>query len=254
MRGVTRGRAAKWVLACLIVLLMPGMVAAFFAQVSSFMGLTVQGPVPDISSVMEDLFAFSRQVGFLLLVGGSLGLVLAFKADEIPRLGTVAWYVHLVGHELVHAVIARLCGYQIREFKFTKQGGYVAYAKPNARGNFLISLGPYLFPLIPVILVLLAALIGGVAQQVVFFLLGAALGSHLAGTTREAADQYDVRQAGLFFSVMLIALANIWLVVVVMAVVAPSRVSVPVFAESSLRLNYWYLTSLLGAIVGLFRS
>jgi len=252
VRGITRYRFAKWLAGIIILLLLPGMIGAFFAQVSSFLGVTVRGPIPDIAAILGQLVAFSRQLGFLLVVGGSLGVVLAFKAEDIPRAGGVLWYIHLVGHELVHALLAKLCGYHIREFKLTKHGGYVAYYKTNARGNFLISLGPYIFPLIPVILVLLAALVRGLPQQVVVLILGISLGSHLTETAREALDQYDVRQVGVLFSTSLILLGNIWLVVVVMAVVAPSRVSIFDFARDGFWLNRWYISSLLGQILSLF--
>jgi len=239
--AITRYQAAKWILGAIIALLMPGMVAAFLGQVSSFLGVTVHGPIPDASSAVEDLWDFSRQLGFLLVLGGSVGVLLAFKAERIPKIGALAWYVHLVGHELVHALFAKLCGYKIKQFKFTRQGGYVSYHKPNARGNFLIALGPYLFPLFPIVLVVIAAAFRGPAQRVVVFLLGAALGSHLAGTADEALDQYDLRQVGLFFSVMLIILVNIWLVVLVMAVVSPARASVTGFVAEALALDAWYL-------------
>ena len=248
MVEVTPSRVAKWAVGIAVILLMPGMIAAFFAQASAFLGVTVHGPIPDIASTIENLLAFSRQLGFLLLVGGSLGVVLAFKAENIPKLGSLAWYIHLIEHELVHALFAKICGYRIREFKLTRHGGYVAYSKPNASGNFLINLGPYLFPLIPIILTVVAALLRGITQHVVIFILGVALGSHLAGTAKEAMDQYDVRQAGVFFSMVLIVLGNIWLLVLVMTVVAPSRVSILGFASSSMRFNWWYLSSLLDSL------
>ncbi len=251
--SIARLRAAKWIAGFVIILLMPGMIAAFVAQVSSFLGIAVRGPVPDIAATIENLVAFSRQLGFLLIVGMSLGVVLAFKGDAIPRVGALAWYVHLLGHELVHALLAKLCGYTIKEFKLSRHGGYVAYHKPNARGNFLISLGPYLLPLIPLLLLFAAALTSGVGRQIIVFLLGMSLGSHLSGTAREALDQYDVRQSGVFFSVALISSGNIILLTVAMAVVSPSRVSLIAFAFDAVRLDVWYLSGLLGSLVGLVR-
>lgn len=251
--AVTRYRAAKWIAGALIALLMPGFIAAFLGQVSSFLGVTVQGPIPEPSSAIEGIWDFSRQLGFVLVLGGSLGVLLAFKAERIPKIGALAWYVHLVGHELVHALFAKLCGYKIKQFKFTRQGGYVSYHKPNARGNFLIALSPYLFPLFPVVLIIIAAALRGSAQTVVVFLLGAALGSHLAGTAGEALDQYDLRQVGLFFSVMLIVLVNIWLVVFVMAVVSPAKASVTGFVAEALALDAWYLGLVRRFLAGLLR-
>jgi len=248
VQPITRERAMKWALALAIAIFMPGIFTAFLSQLSSFLGITVGGPVPDLASIIQDLNTFSGQIGFLLVVGFCLGVILAFKADDIPRLDTVAWYIHMVSHELVHALLARLCGYRIREFKFTRHGGYVAYSKPNARGNILITLGPYLFPLIPVILTLLAAVFRGLVQSVLIFALGVSLGSHIAGTTREVLIQYDVRQAGLFLSIMLILLTNLMLLALVMAVVSPSRVGFVDFLENSWRLDVWYL----GWIAGLF--
>ncbi len=249
---ITRFKVAKWATATVIVLLMPGLLASFLSQLSSFLGIAVRGPIPDVEAILEDLYDFSRQLGFLLVVGGSLGIVLAFKAEDIPRIDSVAWYVHLVQHELVHALLAKACGYRIKELKFTRHGGYVAYSKPNSRGNFLISLGPYLFPLIPILLTLVAAVFRGTVQGVVVFLLGMAVGSHVAGTAREAMDQFDVRQVGRFFSLMLIMLANVCLIVLIMSVVAPSKVSFLSFIRVAGRLDTLYLSSLLGLITRLF--
>jgi len=232
---------------------MPGFAAALLVQASSFLGISLQGATRDPLSAIEALWDFSRQLGFVLVLGGSLGVLLAFKAERMPKIGVAAWYVHLVGHELVHAVFARLCGYKIKQFKFTRHGGYVSYYKPNARGNFLIALSPYLFPLFPIVLMLVAAALRGSAQTVAVFLVGCALGSHVAGTAREAPDQYDLRQAGLFLSVMLIAFTNIWWVVVVMAVVSPTKAPVLGFAARALALDASYLGALAAFLAGLFK-
>jgi hypothetical protein len=242
---ITRERAIKLVVAISISIFLPGMVVSFLSQLSSFMGITMGGPIPDIGVIIQDLNAFSEQIGFLLVVGFCLGVILAFKADDIPKLDTLAWYIHMVSHELVHALIARLCGYRIREFKFTRHGGYVAYSKPNARGNILITLGPYLFPLIPILLTIPTAIISGWPQGVLVFILGISLGSHIAGTAEEALIQYDVRQAGLFLSIVLILTTNIMLVSLVMAIVSPARVSFADFLENSWKLDVWYLRWLL---------
>jgi hypothetical protein len=251
---ITRYKIAKWVLAAIVLVLMPGILASFLAQLSQFLGVTAQGPIPDPATLLMDLRAFSTQLGFVLVVGGALGVIFAYWAERIPRIDTLSWYIHLVSHELVHAILAKLCGYRIKEFKLTRHGGYVAYTKPNARGNFLISLGPYLFPLIPLILTLIAALLRGIAQVIVVLVLGASLGSHIVGTAREALDQYDVQHAGRFFSVILIVLVNLCLAVAVMAVVAPGKVSFQEFAVYAWRTNGWYLGSLASAIAGAIRG
>jgi hypothetical protein len=246
---ITRERAIKLIVAILIAVLLPGVIVSFLAQLSSFLGITMGGPIPDIGAIIQDLNAFSEQIGFLLVVGFCLGIILAFKADDIPKVDTVAWYIHMVSHELVHAILARLCGYRIREFKFTRHGGYVAYSKPNARGNILITLGPYLFPLIPILLTLLAAIFRGWPQGILVFVLGVSLGSHLAGTAEEALIQYDVRQAGLFLSLVLILSTNLMLLSLVMSIVSPGRISFTGFLESSWELDLWYFRWLLGLFI-----
>ena len=254
MKPISGRKLAKWILGAAILVLMPGILAAFLTQLSGFLGVTVHGPIPDPASLLVQLRAFSRQLGFLLVVGGALGVVFAYRAEDIPKIDTISWYIHLVGHELVHALLAKLCGYRIKEFKLTRHGGYVAYTKPNARGNFLISLGPYLFPLIPILLTVIAALLRGTAQSIVVFLLGVSLGSHLIGTAQEALDQYDVQHVGRFFSVMLIVLVNLCLAVGVMAVVAPARVSFQSFLVHSWRATGWYLGGLARGLTGLLRG
>jgi hypothetical protein len=239
---------ARWLAAGLIAISMPGFLVGFAAQVISFVGFTGTGPIPDLSSTINDLIAFSQQAGFTLVVGASLGVVLSLKGEDIPGLGTAAWYVHLVGHELVHAIFAKLCGYEIREFKLTRDGGYVAYYKRNSRGNFLIDLSPYLFPIIPIMLLVAAYLVSGVARSVVILLLGISLGSHIAGTADEALEQYDVRQAGVFFSITLIMACNIALLMLVMVVVAPGRVSIADFLRTSVDFDIWYLSALARSI------
>lgn len=238
------GSVAKWLAALVLAMFLPGLLAGLISQISSFVGLAGIEPIPDIGSTIDALYTFSRNLGFILVVGGSLGIILSFKSEELPVLGTIGWYIHLVSHELIHALMAKLCGYRIKEFKLTKHGGYVAYFKPESKGNFLISLGPYLFPLVPLVLLVACYFSGGILRQVIVFLLGASLGSHIAGTSREAFHQYDVRQVGIFFSVMVIMIWNAFLVVLIMAMVAPSRVSLWLFLETSLRFDAWYLSAL----------
>ena len=251
MRMPRGSDAARWLFTAILVLLSPGLLISFLAQASSFLGLRVTGLVPDIFDFLMSIDTFSTQLAFAFLVGASLGLVLAFEVEKIPKLGTAAWYVHLVSHELVHATLAKACGYKISEIKLTRHGGYVSYYKPNRHGNFLISLGPYILPPIPIILLLASALVKGRLQVGIILLLGAAFTSHVVGTAREILDQYDVRQSGLSFSLVFVFLVNLILGVAVMRVAAPGRVSLVRFFLDAAALDGRYLSLVFESIVRL---
>jgi len=131
---------------------------------------------------------------------------------------------YVFGHELTHAFFILLCGGRIEKFKTGPGGGYVVTDK----NNVAISLSPYFVPIYTVVVILGFAVLAlfvdvtrvypdvlyGVADfkpaWVLFALIGVTWGFHLTFTVwMIAKDQPDLRENGVFFSLVLIFLINL---------------------------------------------
>ena len=167
------------------------------------------------SALRGELWQSTEFWSFIL---GAIGFVFAFFSLERP----VTLYVF--GHEATHAVFAFLCGGDVKGFKFSRDGGYIYTTKSNT----LISLAPYLVPFYTLIILAVAVFatmffdVYAYHEEVIFGLFGfswiwllmAAVGLswsfHICFTVWMIRnDQPDLVENGVYFSVILIYLANV---------------------------------------------
>lgn len=115
-------------------------------------------------------------------------------------------YVTTLEHEVTHAVFALATGHKVTRMHVTaKQGGHVVY---EGKGNWLISLAPYFFPTVTVLLLTVRMFMernpwleGGI---------GASLAFHVTSTYVEThGAQTDFKHAGRLFSFCFLPSANV---------------------------------------------
>jgi len=119
-------------------------------------------------------------------------------------------------HESTHAMFALLCFHRIVGFRASiGRGGEVRY---TGRGNWLITVAPYFFPTLALLLFLLAYLLPFPGLPWQSFLLGVALGYHVVSTIREThRDQTDIQELGTLFCWLFLPAANLAVVGVLVA-------------------------------------
>ena len=133
----------------------------------------------------------------------SVGLLayLALWIATIRRWRTT--WLSTLEHELTHALFALLTFHPVVEIRTTwRSGGQMRY---RGKGNWLITLSPYFFPTICMLLLSVLALVPVLFSQTGEVLVGAAFGYHLTSTVREThAGQSDLREAGYLFSLLVL--------------------------------------------------
>jgi hypothetical protein len=156
---------------------------------------------------------------------------------------------YVFGHEWTHALAALCCGGRLLKCPvISAAGGHVV----TDRTNLFITLAPYVVPLYSVVAGLgfgIAGLISPLSEEVlwVFYsLLGLTWAFHVTFTVRMMRiHQPDFDKWGRFFCVALIALANIWLLCLLLVMGSP-HISLGMF------LHLW-LEQTLSAIQAIFR-
>jgi hypothetical protein len=120
-------------------------------------------------------------------------------------------WIYVVGHESTHAIWTWIFGGKVKEFKAASSGGHVV----STRGNFLITLAPYFFPIYAALVVLVFA-----AGDLLWhwrrgylpwfhLLLGAAYAFHVTLTWEILKTrQTDITSQGHIFSAAIIFLGN----------------------------------------------
>ena len=121
-------------------------------------------------------------------------------------------YFYVLGHELTHALFVYVCGGKVGGIRVTADGGYVMTNK----SNFLIALSPYFLPFWSIVIVALSSVLGFFYRDIphhdnaLYCLIGFSWTFHLLWTlwmiTRE---QPDLKENGIFFSLVVIYLANV---------------------------------------------
>lgn len=111
-------------------------------------------------------------------------------------------------HESTHALFAMLSLHRIVGFRASLgRGGEVRF---TGRGNWLISVAPYFFPTLALLLFLIAYLLPFPGLPWQSFLLGVALGYHVVSTVREThRDQTDLKDLGMLFCYLFLPAANL---------------------------------------------
>lgn len=144
---------------------------------------------------------------------------------------------YVFGHELTHALVSMLMGGKIHSFKVSEKGGSVTVSKTNA----IVALAPYCFPIytffILITYFLLKFWIAFEKYQTVFFvLIGLSLAFHLSLTFHAIRQgQPDIKKTGTFFSLILIALVNAWILILLSKLLFWNLFSVKQFFMMSLK-------------------
>jgi len=126
--------------------------------------------------------------------------------------------LHVFGHELTHAIFAKLFGWKVKSMKASNNGGHVKLSG----SNFIVTLAPYFFPLYSfiVILVYMGSILLGYDKgfyPYFLFLTGFTISLHILMTIESLkASQPDIKEGGLVFSVPLIYLGNMLVMVLLL--------------------------------------
>lgn len=121
-------------------------------------------------------------------------------------------YLYVLGHELTHAVFVILFRGRVTDFHVSTEGGYITTNKTN----LIIALSPYFVPFWTVVAVLLHVLLrefaglGGEWDKVFYSVVGATWAFHFVWTMwMIPRDQPDLREHGVFFSLVVIFFGNL---------------------------------------------
>ncbi|MFK7736063.1 MAG: M50 family metallopeptidase [Pirellulaceae bacterium] len=111
-------------------------------------------------------------------------------------------------HELTHALFAVLTFHRIVGFRASLgRGGEVRF---TGKGNWLITVAPYFFPTLSLLLFLIAFLMPFAGLPWSSFMLGVSLGYHVVSTYREThRDQSDIKELGNLFCWLFLPAANL---------------------------------------------
>ena len=145
-------------------------------------------------------------------------------------------YFYILGHELTHALFTWLCGGRVTSFRATFRGGRVTTTK----SNFLITLGPYFFPVYTVLIscaYFFVSFFSGKESHVsVFiFLIGFSWALHIVLTIYFIKmEQPDIMKMGTLFSIVLIYVINLIIVAFILSLFFP-EISFLAFAKDACR-------------------
>jgi hypothetical protein len=154
----------------------------------------------------------------------SLGLVCWF----IIYFGLPKWLtVYVFGHELTHALMVKIMGGRVSEFRVGRDGGYIVSSKINT----WIALAPYFIPIYSVFVIVAYGLIAAVhdlqphaelATGILYGLLGLTWGFHASFTlSMIPRGQTDLAYGGTFFSLTVIYLMNLVVLSLLLIVATP---------------------------------
>jgi len=126
-------------------------------------------------------------------------------------------------HELNHAIVGWLMGAQIRSVEASANtGGAVQYDYKYSWGQEMISLAPYFFQPIPLVLAGVKAMVRTTFDPLICVLMGATwLWFYFDLATTLQVSQTDITKTGTGLSLMLIVTMNLILTGIVLCSIAP---------------------------------
>lgn len=135
-------------------------------------------------------------------------------------------YFYVLGHELTHVIFVYLCLGKVSGMHITADGGYIMTNK----SNILISLSPYFIPFWSVVLLLVSSILEIFFEipyhtETLYCLIGGSWTFHLLWTIwMMQREQPDLQENGVFFSIILIYLANVILLSILLCL-APGNLT-----------------------------
>jgi hypothetical protein len=167
--------------------------------------------------------------------------------------------VYVFGHELTHALMVKIMGGRVSEFRVSRDGGYIISSKINT----WIALAPYFVPIYSVLVILLYGAVSLfydlqphalLATGILYGLLGLTWGFHATFTlSMIPRGQTDLAYGGNFFSLTVIYLMNL-LVLSLLLIVATPYVSFRSFARELVAHGAIFATEVARFLDFLFRS
>jgi hypothetical protein len=170
--------------------------------------------VPVVIGISLSLFGSLNNIGHARNAGSNVFLLGALAYVIMHLFIFKPNYLYTLGHEFMHAIATWICGGRIKSFNVSEGGGSVETTK----SNFFITLSPYFVPtytLLFSILYLVIPLFGKVPNlgTIYFFMAGLSLMMHLVFTAEVLRrEQPDVVNTGYIFSIVIIYIANLFLV------------------------------------------
>jgi hypothetical protein len=179
--------ALRWLRWPLAVLLLLVLIPTLSACVSLLVGI-VKAPEP--------IYPFA----------GGLGIYLVFWTFLIRHWRTT--WLSTLEHELTHALFAMLTFHRVVGIRTTwRSGGHVRYL---GTGNWLITLAPYFFPTVCMLLLPVFMLLPVLESRAGDALLGAGFAYHVTSTIREThLGQSDLHKAGFLFCLLVLPGLNL---------------------------------------------
>ncbi|MDA0590671.1 MAG: M50 family metallopeptidase [Planctomycetota bacterium] len=162
--------------------------------------------IPTLSACVSLLGEIVKTPEPILPFAGGLGLYLVFWTLSIRQWRTT--WLSTLEHELTHALFAMLTFHRVVGIRTTwRNGGHVRYL---GTGNWLITLAPYFFPTVCMLLLPLFILVPFLETPIGDAVLGAAFAYHVTSTIREThRGQSDLHKAGFLFCLMVLPGLNL---------------------------------------------
>lgn len=177
----------KWPCAIVCVVLFPGAASALLALIVK----CVTAPKPVVA----------------FLVGIAVYLAVWWRFIRFTRIS----FLLVLEHEITHAIFAWLTFHRVTGLKATwRRGGRMEFL---GQGNWLITIAPYFFPTLSVMVLLGCWLFSDGGSWFCDALLGISLAYHITSTIGETgAHQTDLQKVGFPFAFLFLPTANILLV------------------------------------------
>ncbi len=160
--------------------------------------------------------------------------------------------LHVYGHELTHAVFARLFGWRVKSIKASNNGGRIKLSG----SNFIVTLAPYFFPLYSFLILLmyiLSILLGYDRPFYPYFLFltGLTLSFHILMTIESLrADQPDIKEGGFVFSIPLIYIGNLIIMTLLLRLTVFREINYLVYLKTGWIKSWWVWKALYKTAAG----
>lgn len=180
-------------------------------KVGLFIVLVLLAPLL-IAVLYEGLFFLANYAGMFFLNMIGLGFALYLMMAFFILSGTLPKFVYHLSHEITHGATGLLLGHRIKSMHIDPVEG--SYIHLTGRSNFLISLlislAPYVIPLITILLLFVRAATKPALWPLMDLLIGASLAIHYSGLVRSLRRrQPDFTEVGTISALVLIVVSNV---------------------------------------------
>lgn len=156
--------------------------------------------------LLNEIVWISKGADFFwpLLLGVTIYLLIWFvwiRKSSISFLSTLE-------HEITHCIFAWLTFNRVTGLRATlRAGGHMTF---EGSGNWLLTISPYFFPTVTVILLLLDPFLYFLDKFIIQIIIGVSIAYHGTSTWSETNHtQSDLKEAGFFFSFLFLPTANL---------------------------------------------